>query len=275
MVAPALIAAGASWLANNKGKIGSFLQDNIGTIMGLFSKNANSAQVSFDLSKKLQEHQFQLNRLTRQTSFQDTRHSLEAAGYNPLLAVGEQAQGGTYGATLSAQDPQSENLQNAIALAQNASQIQLNSANANYQKRDIALKTIKNDAECGLLSAQTEGQHIENNIRDITGLSQALAELDNRIADTDNKRTEKALIQAKTGLTRLLQQATQADTENTKINSAQAKMDLDWNRKHPNLYTINRTSGSFGSIAGGIGNLIPNGKNVTSALKALNSLFSH
>ena len=108
--------------------------------MGLLSSifgDSNSAAASLAASMALQNHQYELNRKTRQTAYQDTRYSLESAGYNPLLAVGQQAQGGTFGASLSVQDPKSENLQNALATAQMASQAKLNSAQAYNQYQQV------------------------------------------------------------------------------------------------------------------------------------------
>ena len=95
-----------------------------------FGGDSDSAKQSYLYSRALQQHQYELNRKTRQTAYQDTRYSLEQADYNPLLAVGQQANGGTFGATMNVTDPKTENLQNALSVAQANSAIRLNSAQA-------------------------------------------------------------------------------------------------------------------------------------------------
>lgn len=145
--------------------------------MGLFSSlfgndAANSARMSYEYSRQLQQHQYELNRQTRQTAFQDTRHSLVEAGYNPLLAVGQQSQGGTFGATMSVQDPASENLANKLAQAQAISQLRLNSAQAYNQTQQGKLTTAQasnllsqgklNSAQTALANLQANAQVINN-----------------------------------------------------------------------------------------------------------------
>ena len=146
--------------------------------MGLFSSlfgdsGANSARMSYEYSKALQKHQYELNRKTRQTAFQDTRQSLEEAGYNPLLAVGQQSQGGTYGAGISVQDPKSENLQNALAMANYATQAKLNSAQAFNQIRQGQLTTAQANnliSQSRLNSAQTALSNLQSNAQAINNL---------------------------------------------------------------------------------------------------------
>lgn len=148
-----------------------------GGYMGLLSSlfgddNANSARMSYEYSRALQEHQYELNRKTRQTAFQDTRHSLVEAGYNPLLAVGQQAQGGTFGATMNVQDPKSENLANALNTANAVSQLKLNSASAFNQFMQGRLTTAQannllsqsqlNSAQKALTNLQSNAQAINN-----------------------------------------------------------------------------------------------------------------
>lgn len=92
---------------------------NIGAqSMGLFGSlfGGNSAKQSLSYSKALQNHQYQLERQSRQTAYGDTRKSLEDAGYNPMLAVGQQSGSLPVGNQLTVQDEKSERLQNSIAL---------------------------------------------------------------------------------------------------------------------------------------------------------------
>ena len=81
--------------------IGSIAAALPGILGMLGGSSANSGLDSFKYSKALQENQYELNRKTRQTAFQDTRSDLEKAGFNPLLAVGSQSQGGSFGASLN------------------------------------------------------------------------------------------------------------------------------------------------------------------------------
>lgn len=145
--------------------------------MGLFGSlfgndNANSAYQSYLYSRALQKHQYELNRQTRQTAFQDTRHSLVEAGYNPLLAVGQQSQGSTFGATMNVQDPKSENLANSLNTANAVSQLKLNSASAFNQFMQGRLTTAQannlisqsqlNSAQKSLTNLQSNAQAINN-----------------------------------------------------------------------------------------------------------------
>lgn len=144
----------------------------MGILSSLLGGGSDSAMLSYENSKKLQQHQYELNRKTRQTAFQDTRESLENAGYNPLLAVGQQAQGGTFGASLNVQDPKTENMQNFIGLMNGLSQAKLNSAQAYNQKMQGQLTTQQkynlitqgqlNSAQAGLVNLQQNRQQIEN-----------------------------------------------------------------------------------------------------------------
>ena len=88
----------------------------VSSAMGLFGGSSSSE--SFKHSSALMQKQYDLYRQSRQTAYQDTRQSLEAAGYNPLLAVGQQATGSMPSATLNVQDPKLEKIQSAIGIAQ-------------------------------------------------------------------------------------------------------------------------------------------------------------
>lgn len=144
-------------------------------ILSLLSSafSANSAGHSLKASKALMERQYELNRLTRQTAYQDTRQSLVEAGYNPLLAVGQQSQGGSFGASLSVQDPKSENLQNALTSANLASQTKLNSAQAYNQIQQGQLTTAQANnllSQSKLNSAQTALTNLQQNAQAINNL---------------------------------------------------------------------------------------------------------
>lgn len=134
--------------------------------------SADSSLQSYKYSRALQQHQYELNRQTRQTAYQDTRYSLEQAGYNPILAVGQQANGGAFGATLNAQDPKTERLNNVLNSLSNYSQLRLNSANAynqimqgrltNAQAYNLISQSRLNSAQTGLVNLQQNAQAIQN-----------------------------------------------------------------------------------------------------------------
>lgn len=114
---------------------------NIGSnIMGLFGSSSNSARKSYEYSRLLQQHQYDLERKSRQTAFQDTRQSLESAGYNPLLAVGQQSGSLPVGNQMSVTDPQTERLQNGIALASALADLRMKKAQTENIKTDTQLK---------------------------------------------------------------------------------------------------------------------------------------
>lgn len=141
------------------------------TLGGLFS--GNSAQKSLEDSLALQTHQYKLSRKFRRTSFQDTRESLEAADYNPLLAVGQQAQGQSFGASLSQTAPETERLNNILALAQLHQQSKLNSAQAYNQYQQGKLTTAHANqliSQAQLNSAQTSLTNLQSNAQAINNL---------------------------------------------------------------------------------------------------------
>lgn len=134
---------GSSALSIGK-NIGSFIANDpstfingVSSVMGLFG---NSAKQSYKYSKKLQEHQYALERQSRQTAYQDTRQSLEAAGYNPLLAVSDQSGSLPVGNQMSVTDPATERLTNGIALASAIADLKLKKAQADNVKKDTELK---------------------------------------------------------------------------------------------------------------------------------------
>lgn len=124
-----------SWLGKNAGNVLNFG----GSIMGLFG--SNSAKKSFEYSKALQQHQYELERESRKTAYQDTRYSLEQAGYNPLLATnGGQSASLPVGNQMSVQDEKTENMQNAVSAMSAISGARLQNAQAENLKADTDVK---------------------------------------------------------------------------------------------------------------------------------------
>lgn len=136
-----------SKLGSGLSSIGSYIKENPSSLfsigsnfMGLFGSSSNSAKKSFEYSKALQQHQYELERKSRQTAYQDTRQSLEEAGYNPLLAVGQQSGSLPVGNQMSVTDPETERLQNSVALANAIAELKKKYAETENIKTDTELK---------------------------------------------------------------------------------------------------------------------------------------
>lgn len=183
-----------------------------------FFSGANSAARSLEDSKALQEHQYYLNRRTRRTAFQDTRYSLEQSGYNPLLAVGEQAQGGSFGATLQQKDPATENLENALAAANTASQTKLNSAQAYNQIQQGNLTTAQANnliSQSQLNSAQTALTNLQQNAQAINNLH--LPQILKSQIKLNNNQAQAAMINAQSS--QVSAQANLMNAQSNRINA--------------------------------------------------------
>lgn len=288
MVAWAPIIAGAKVAA-------PYIAKGASAVMGLLnlfgdSGKANSAEMSYQYSKQLQQHQYELNRATRQTAFGDTRQSLEDADYNPLLAVGQQANGGVFGASMSVQDPKSERLANAIGTAnafvnimQQQSQSKLNSAQSALAeitgKNDtnrLGLESLRNSAMVSQLDEQTRGIKIRNDVDQLTLLDTANATLENIRSDTSNKNEQKklakaqqnvakatmGLIGAQTGYTyqqtsnaRAENSAIQARTRQTEATTKSIEANNRWVNNHPKQASftqgVGQYVGALGKLLGG------------------------
>ena len=271
----------------NLGSIAGALGSLVSIGSQLFG-GSNSAYKSYKYSKMLQENQYELNRKTRQTAFQDTRQSLEDANYNPLLAVGQQAQGGTYGASMSVTDPSTERLQNALNtasaisnIAQQKSQAKLNSAQTSLSQEqskatiaNVINQNAMTSAQTGLIKSQTEAQNISNNVENLYALDRAqsqIKQMNSSIslmqeqaksegAKRSLMQTEQAVNRAQIGVLGAQVGQIGAMTNNINQNSANAviqgnmlRRQNTWEQAHPKLYgtkqTINSVSGA-GSLSG-------------------------
>lgn len=222
--------------------------------MGLFGSlfgsdsGSNSAYQSYLYSRELQQHQYDLNRKTRQTAFQDTRHSLTEAGYNPLLAVGQQSQGGTFGATMNVQDPKTENLQNYLGIASLFNQMRLNSAQAYNQYKQGQLTTAQANnliSQSRLNSAQTSLTNLQQNAQAINNLH--LPQVLKSQIRLNNNTAQAQLINANAN--QVSAQANQMNSYTNRINAntnSAVGASQAWRNYNASLgYT---TSGSIGPI---------------------------
>lgn len=159
------------------------------------SENAllsNSAKATIDTNKQLMQYQYALERQSRQTSYGDTRKDLESAGYNPLLAIGQQSNYTPVSSGVQANDAETQDVANANLRANTMSSV-LGTATSAYSAYNQATNLTKqtasnilssnfandlNSARTELTRSQAVGQDIQNAIQNATGLKQAIANLD-------------------------------------------------------------------------------------------------
>lgn len=253
--------------------VGSKVFNNMGLFSSIFGGNSNSAELSYQYSKKLQQHQYELNRLTRQTAFQDTRQSLEESGYNPLLAVNQQAQGGTYGASMNVTDPNTERLNNKMAMisqlvniAQQRSQSKLNSAQSALAQtqsdvglRQLALQEQRNSAEVANIEEQTRTTKLNNDILEQTGLDKAQQEINLLIQNANSEKERQKLLKVQRVLTNTQVGEVKATINQTKASTSAIKAQADREKiltgdvkRHPKYY---QRMQRFGIFTGSVGNV--------------------
>lgn len=136
---PTLLSAGKSALGTLGASALSGLGSKISSFFGGSSK-ANSAKSSYLYSRALMEHQYELERQSRQTAYQDTRYSLEQAGYNPMLAVGQQSGSLPVGSQMTVTDPKIERMQAGLQASSAIADMQLKMAQARNLDADTENK---------------------------------------------------------------------------------------------------------------------------------------
>lgn len=233
-----------------------------GKAINLFKgSSANSARVTEALNRRLMKYQYDLERESKRHSFQDTRDSLEEANYNPLLAVGQQAQGVSVGSGVSALDPATEQVQNASSAITAAaaekqadtqaklatSQAELNNTTSwsirgktPYEIEKIAQDTQTSKAQESNLNAnsavqqatqkqiqaQTEYQNMVNGVYAQTGLIQALSNIGLTKAQISQSYSSAMANQAQANLANM---NSKEIAQRYGINEERAK----WYKNHP------------------------------------------
>lgn len=243
---------------------------------------AQSAKATQALNQNLMDYQYALERQSRQTSYGDTRIDLENAGYNPLLAVGQQSNITPVSSGVSTDSSQVENANVGATklgmLSSIADTINQTSATRSQVKRNNVMNTLdqqnsianiqKVGAEIGQIFSATRGQEIQNDIQNITGLDKAKAEIDSIVAGTNlsRKQAEKVVSdintnnilvgvynaqrraqEAQTGMYNAQTQNINSSTKAQNINNA---LESQWQgiaKRHPYFYGLYR-SGVLGSI---------------------------
>lgn len=162
---------------------------------------SDSAKATQSLNEKLMDYQYSLERQSRQSSYQDTRKDLESAGYNPLLAVGQQSGYTSVGSGVSTQ---SEGLE-ASQLSNSATDIAKkfnDMRNANdmigqgQQRIDIdklagQYTNDLNSAKAEHERSMTRGQDISNDIQNVFGMIEAIDKHD--LSDANRRSLENSI----------------------------------------------------------------------------------
>lgn len=243
---------------------------------------SNSSKATLTLNQQLMDYQYALERQSRQSSFQDTRKDLESAGYNPLLAVGNQSGYTSVGSGVSTSDAETQDIANNLSRAQ-AEQGYINSATSAYgtynQARNLTKQTDSNVisskyenalniAKEELTHSQTRGQDIQNDIQDSYGKEQALANLDLTKQQKNNLSRQMDVMQAQAMFYRQM-----TDTQSAQSELLRQQRDLQesaraWHKAHPKM-----TGFSYGLknlLTGNYGN--SNGSAIGTVTSALQSL---
>lgn len=204
-----------------------------GIISSLISAHSarSSSHRAYKYSRLLQEHQYELNRKALREQYQNSRYSLEQAGYNPLLAVGASAQGVSTGAT---QSP-SENIDgsavvnSALSAAQVGAQIKntnANSALASQQAETENAKRIQMQFQNAMTDVETKLKQKDLDTYD----KRFYANLYEQMQRAENYRASSAIGQMNAETNRM----------NANVNSAMASIDRDqhrrdmeWRNRHP------------------------------------------
>lgn len=142
---------------------------------------SNSAKVTQNLNQKLMDYQYALERQSRQTSYQDTRMDLEGAGYNPLLAIGQQSNYTPVSSGVSANSQGVEGstiASNSSMAMKNLSDVRNNTKSTNVLAKAQNYINDLNIAKAELTRSQTTNQDITNNVDRAYKESQALENLE-------------------------------------------------------------------------------------------------
>lgn len=234
---------------------------------------SNSALATLDVNRQLMNYQYELERASRRSSFNDTKYDLLTAGYNPLLAVGHQSNYTPVSSGVSAIDRETEAINN------NASKVSAVSSLANMASNTYAtmqqgqrFKSMNmtdlinalsnrslNAAKIENLNSATIGQDIQNNIQSLVGLDQAVATLRNTQSNTRLNEQQIKKLQSDIVTSNYENLLLQSQAQNNNITSALASQNMpravnasNWERRHPRLsgflYGIGKMSGAVPNV---------------------------
>lgn len=181
---------------------------------------STSSQATRALNQSLMKYQYQLERQSRQTSFVDTKKDLMSAGYNPLLAVGNQSNYVPVSSNVQGTSQGVEDSQlgvNRAQMAETASNIiNTSSATQSQVKRNAIMNDndtqstigqwMKTLAEVGNINSATTGQSIQNQIQNLYGEKTALANLHNILENTNLSRKQQEKISSDIAMSSVMSQ---------------------------------------------------------------------
>lgn len=223
---------------------------------------SNSAKATQNLNQRLMDYQYALERSSRQTSYQDTRKDLEAAGYNPLLAVGQQSNYVPVSSGVSAQSSMQEGMGNFNAgtssLSDLASVAKVGSdiKSSEFINRLNATQSLLNSANTDYVQSQNVYQQLITSLEKQFGgkLRQGqLDEIKSRIM-TNSTQQKLNLANANSAMASAAQSSAISESIRQNVELQQYLVDLK--RNHPKLYKgvmfgkmgLEATSGLTGSL---------------------------
>lgn len=207
---------------------------------------SNSAKVTRNLNQNLMDYQYALERQSRQTSYQDTRMDLEGAGYNPLLAVGQQSNYTpvSSGVSANSQGVEASTIAGNSSMAmKNLSDVRNNTKSTNVLAKAQNYINDLNIAKAELTRSQTTGQDITNRVDNLYKESQALENLE---LTKDQRRSISQDIAE--SISRVANITKDTELKQNQINSGKAM--ADFYAKHPNVAIA---MGLLGNLFGGSG----------------------
>lgn len=212
------------------------------------------------LNKGLTSYNYDLERDSRQTSFADTRKSLEEAGYNPLLALGTQSQGMNPSMTMSGSGFQSADsdavfnaMNSATSAYNNTRQIDQLVRQTDSNIDSSKAQNIVNYNLAELYHSQERGQDINNRIESVYGAQREAEILNNLkkdgvLKDWQVKQVKQDIAESVTRSSNISAQ-TALSKQQYDINEPTRRFAVKHPVAHGTMQRINPAS-AVGSLAG-------------------------
>lgn len=220
------------------------------TIGGLFggASSALGSLMSYHSAKKLQTHQYELNQKALGNYYSTVRSSLNKAGYNPLLATGQSAQGFSANSAGVASDMSSginSGVNSALATRQNKAQIQNTNANTdlvNQQAETEKAKRVQMEFQNAMTDVET---HLKRKDLD-TYDRRFYANLYEQMQRAENLRANSAVVQMNADTARMNALANQSNArtnfENLRLQRDVQVGESKYRENHPVYNWVDRWS---------------------------------